>query len=244
MRNRILACLLMLLAPHIVFASADITAEDWTRSGFGSPQIHSLRAEELCSDCKDADYALDMDVVLLRKSGWTEEEFLPMLRETAKIYSQCSVRIDRVELALADPPQGRTEWGKYKDEGGATVADLRRAVPVQGRLAVFLLGTFSDNTESTGFSSADWRNSKDTRPPLFNTVFLSTASFIEEYRQERVSNPYNLLAHEMLHVLTRQGSHFNLPELNLLNIWKTRTNMILPQHCAWVQESPLLRKLR
>lgn len=184
--------------------------------------------------------AFELTAFVLRGSLWDQGWADRMLAETVEIYAQCSVRVSRSEVKVVDAPGGRVHWKKYGEEGERGLNELRKALPHEG-LTVYLLGSFEDAPEVPGFSVAHWTNGGYFPPEQENTVFLGDYAATPKYFEERKDSPYSLLAHELLHVLTREGQHYNLPEKNLLNIWKTRSNKILPEHCGWVRESPLVR---
>lgn len=225
--------------PALLLAAAARAAsvDDWARAGFGEPDVRVYSAEELGS--APGARKLRLEVLALRPSGWSAEAILAELRATAKVYAQCGIALGPVEVVAARGPGGRGAWAKYKESGDDTIAALRAAAPLRGA-AVILVPPFSDAPDVSGFSFAEWTNGQGLKPPLYDTVFLSDYALGGAYQSERAAQPYTLLAHELLHVLTREGGHFNDPQQHLLNIWRTRTDLILPKHCEAARANPLL----
>lgn len=183
---------------------------------------------------------LEMSVILLRGSGWTEEQAREQLREAARVYARCAIRLRRVSLVSADPPGGRVNWNRFDREGPASLAELRRLLPGDG-LTAYLTGAFLDENIDDAFAFADWRDAYVTRPELNGTLFLSDRVNSPGSRRERSASPFSVLAHEMLHVLIRSARHNGDPEANLLSDWRRRSDAILPRHCAAAAASPLLK---
>lgn len=187
---------------------------------------------------------LDLNIVVMAENGWSLQQVLEDIQEVSRVYSQCSIKIGAAHVFLVREAQGRNEWTKNADSGEDSLVQLRRRTPLpNAEPVIYFVGKFKDDPEGAGFSNAQWREPYPIREELLNSVFISDYSHSEEYKKERESCPYSLVAHEMLHVLTRLGGHYNLPEKNLLNIWKTRANTILKKHCDLVQESPLLHSI-
>ena len=210
--------------------------------GFSEVELRSFSEADLLGGESVAGPGLDVTAVMVKGSGWTAEQALRKFQEAARVFSQCGVALRRVELAAVRAPGGRTQWLRFEKEGPDSFVRLRRLVPAAGKLVVLLTGAFPDDADGAGFSRAEWSNGKDLAPALYDTVFLSDYATSEAYRSENAASPYSLLAHEMLHVLTREGRHLNDPEPNLLNnTWSVRSDRILPRHCEAARASPLVR---
>jgi hypothetical protein len=183
---------------------------------------------------------LEMNVVLLQGSGWTEAQAREQLSEAARIYGQCGISLRRVTLIVADPPGGRVNWNRFGGDGDASISALRRLIPGDG-LTAFLTGSFIDENIDDAFAFADWRDAYVTRPELSGTVFLSDRVNSRESVRERAASPYSVLAHEMLHVLLRTSRHNGDPEANLMSDWRRRNNRLPARLCDAVAASPLLK---
>lgn len=183
---------------------------------------------------------LEMDVVLLQGSGWTEAQAREQLSEAARIYGQCGISMRRVTLIVADPPGGRVNWNRFGVDGDASISALRRLFPGD-RLTAFLTGPFIDENIDDAFAFADWRDAYVTRPELSGTVFLSDRVNSQESVRERAASPYSVLAHEMLHVLLRTSRHNGDHEANLMSDWRRRDNRLPARLCDAIAASPLLK---
>ena len=218
---------------------AEARADGW--SAFGAVELRSYSESDLLGDSSPGP-GLEVTAVLLKGSGWTADAALRKLREAARVLAQCGIRTRSVELAAVRAPGGRTRWLRYDKDGPDSFVGLRRMVPSECKLVVLLTGAFPDDADGAGFSRAEWTNGKDLAPALYDTVFLSDYADSEAYRKENAASPYSVMAHEMLHVLTREGRHFNDPEPNLLNnTWSVRSDRILPRHCEAARASRLVR---
>jgi hypothetical protein len=183
---------------------------------------------------------LEMSVVLLRGSGWTEAQAQDQLREAARIYGQCGISLRRVTLIVADPPGGRVNWNRFGGDNDASISALRRLFPGD-RLTAFLTGSFIDENIDDAFAFADWKDAYVTRPELSGTVFLSDRVNSQESVSERAASPYSVLAHEMLHVLLRTSHHNGDFDANLMSDWRRRNNRLPARLCDAVAASPLLK---
>jgi hypothetical protein len=239
-------CQLLLSAAFFFAGSAyTLASETWDSQGFTLLEEQRWGERELNPGPGAAARELHLHVVVLADSGWTLRQVLADLQEASQVYSQCSIKIGSAQVDLVRAPQGRVEWNQHEDTSSESVVTLRRQTPIsRGAPVIYFVKKFKDNPEGTGFSNAQWREAYPVREELLNSVFISDYSHSEEYRKERENSSYSLVAHELLHVLTRLGGHYNLPEKNLLNIWKTRSNAILNKHCEIAQESSLLQSAR
>lgn len=183
---------------------------------------------------------IEMTVVLLHGSGWTEAQAREQLSEAARIYGQCGISMRRVTLIIADPPGGRVNWNRFGGDGDASISALRRLFP-GGSLTAFLTGSFIDENIDDAFAFADWRDAYVTRPELSGSVFLSDRVNSPESVRERAASPYSVLAHEMLHVLLRTSHHNGDLEANLMSAWHRRNNRLPERLCVAVASSPLLK---
>lgn len=223
----------------------------WERGAYTLVKRLSLEAKDLNDDNKDnppqpLQYVLPLlKVVYLERSGWSRDAVISQIREVVRIYRKCSLGFSKIEILLVRAPSYRVDFKRFAEAGEDSLLELRRSIPEGNTIIVYLMGKFLDNNnaplDTTGLSNARWRQSYEYRPELLNTVFISNLVLTEAYQSERTASPYNIIAHELLHVLTRDGGHYNLPEKNLMNIWRFRSNDILPMHCAQVVESEHVR---
>ncbi|MEI8192181.1 MAG: hypothetical protein WCI75_20945, partial [candidate division NC10 bacterium] len=209
----------MTLAPLLLALALPLhaaTVDEWTLGGFSEPDTRVYPASEFSAAAIPGARSLRLEVLLVRPSAWTHEAVLGELRAAAKALASCGIALGPVELTAARTPVGRDAWARHKMEGEDTVAALRAAAPLRGA-AVLLTGPYTDEPETAGFSFAEWMNGSDLHPGLYDTIFLSDFMLTQAYRDERAASPYTLLAHELLHVILREGRHVYGREKHLMN---------------------------
>ncbi len=236
---------LLCLCAAAASASAAPTAAQWEAAGFGAPRLLPLSVD-------GADQALPpggekgrlaLNFVLLRGSGWTEDMARADLARIAAVYAQCGIRITGASLIEADAPDGRTSFSLYGPEGGPDSLDAMVArVPLKDRPVFYLFHGFTDQEDDRAFSQADFTDGGGAHPALFDSVFLPMGVNSRKYADARRASPYSTAAHELLHVLTRFGQHVNVTPPNLMNIWVTRSDLILPGDCAQALKNPLVTR--
>ena len=132
---------------------------------------------------------------------------------------------------------------RWKNEGPGSLRDLVAASPDTERPMIYLFRGFDDEDDDAAFSRADFEEGgEDIDPVLFDSVFLPWGVNSDAYREQRKASPYGVAAHELWHVLTRIGSHFNVEPPNISNIWRTRADLIPPQYCPRILANPLVRR--
>ena len=183
---------------------------------------------------------LEMTVVLLRGSDWTEALARTQLSEATQIFSQCGISLNRVTIITADPPGGRVNWNRFGGDEAASISALRRLFPGDG-LTAFMTGPFLDENIDDAFAFADWRDAYVMKPELNGTVFLSDRVNSSASVRERAASPYSVLAHEIMHVLLRSARHNGDAQANLMSDWRRRNNSLPPRLCAAIASSPLLK---
>lgn len=115
--------------------------------------------------------------------------------------------------------------------------------PLKDQLIVYFIKEFSDLPDRSGYSTTKWLDGADYPKDLVNTIFIGSIVNSSPYKKDRVAASYNILAHEMYHIFTREGQHYNLPQANISNIWQTRSDLILPQTCEKVSSLDLIANL-
>jgi hypothetical protein len=142
-------------------------------------------------------HALQLTLVQMEGSGWTQEEIVAAAREGGRLLEQCGVALQRVELVRIAAPT------RYLDLHMPSSRELASAVPLSKPAIYFVAGTRERpafDAEAIGFS-----NSR-RRPELLDTVWITRGS-----RDLPI-----VLAHELAHVLMDSGEH-SLHRNNLMN---------------------------
>ncbi len=180
-----------------------------------------------------------LQIVWLEGTLWTSDIIKKKISELSEIYKQCDIYLNLVHLFHVS--HDKIHWEKNSSLGENSVTHLRKSFPMsQDMITIYLVGPFLDAKESAGFSNTRWRRVKEKRPVLRDTIFLSDYSLSEEYNSKRQNSPYSIWAHELMHIFTRKIGHFNSHPHHILNIWKTRSDYILPEHCKLLKDSPHL----
>lgn len=182
-------------------------------------------------------YHTTLKLIWINYSNWTWAAIKKSIDETAAIYLQCGLYFDQVEIIKLTTADAVLRFEKNTRSGALSVEALRKLIPLKQQILIFLTGPFIDNPKSAGFSNAHWRKVGLKRPKLEDTIFLTDYALTKTYQESREKSPYNLMAHELLHVLTNKISHFNSKPHHLLNIWRTRTNLIQLAQCRMVLEN-------
>lgn len=182
-------------------------------------QCFSLLAQAGPLASEFAAYELRLQVVSLSKSRWKASEIQKNISETAKILSQCGVKIASVQVlqeATFNPElmfdlEGYSSEEDTLEPNGAL--SLAGKYPAKfGELRVFLFDQFDPSYASiTATSMPKVRITQKDQQPALNSVWLA-------YESERqlgfavedggYQPDYNIMAHELGHLLL-DDSHFS-----------------------------------
>ena len=140
-----------------------------------------------------ATHRLNLSVVHLEDSGWEPVRFLEILRQAARILSQCDIGVVGAEwVSLSTPP-------RFLDFSTPVARELAAAVPVR-RPAIYLV---RNTLNRPAFQAeAIGRGNSRTRPELTDTVWITVGT----------RDPGIALAHELAHVLMNSGEHSEEPD--------------------------------
>jgi len=72
-------------------------------AGYSNPQVTRLNLYH-GQDISMYTHGFKLNIVLVRKSGWTREMIEERYRRVIKVYSQCKVKITKARLIEVDPP--------------------------------------------------------------------------------------------------------------------------------------------
>jgi hypothetical protein len=241
-RNKLISWPVALLILSMVssFALADLKEINWGKSGFDL--THHFRFQPGRSQNQTAILKkIDLQVLIFEGTDWSELNSKELIQGAAEVYAQCGIAVNEAHFYFVRPKNSRLDYNEFATEGEDSLLALRASTPGEiNGLTIYLFRSLLDRPGSAGFSRAKWNESYDINAKLFDTIYLTQVALSKEYLEERKDSQYNLLAHEMLHVLTRRGGHFNSVPKNLFNIWSTRTNLILKNHCEEALANPLL----
>jgi hypothetical protein len=196
---------------------------------------------------------VDLHLVMLKESGWSQDQIKQHVKDAAKVFSQCGLRLGKVDLRVVPGPNGLTDFeiGVVSTAPNSLRALAQKFQQLPRPLAFFVhdfyYPDFKADGSGTPFSLADFPDSPDTpRPPeVQNTVWMPVSVNAPDYYESHCkSTSYAVFAHELTHLLTGEGMHNNDDDPNILSlcILGKRNNVITPKQCSEIQSSSLLSK--
>ncbi len=187
-------------------------------------------------------FVMDLTVVLVDGSNWTEARALRQVRRTANILGACGIALDEVRLARGRRPDGRHDIDMDELYPGsdlpADIVDFSRRVPPSDPWPrVFLVGRLlGQTTLARSYQRGDVSDEEAKRYPYMNTAWAAFRAHWEEMPEEG----YSSLAHELAHVLCRCG-HSGGEERHLLHEKRNFLGVrVLEQDCERMRRSPLV----
>jgi len=255
MKISVLALLLLnlfMLLPHA--RAADHETKMWKRAGFANPEFSSLEIPAADPQIGiPITHVLDATIVMFRNSGWTRSQIEAHLKRTNEIYAQCGIRLGDIKLVETEAYQGKIDindrWNYEGDD-----LKIASATPLENRPVIYLMRRIMQveggytNFEHFGFS--------ERNPKVANTIWLASIINTEDYYYYHTSDDtgrnyllrrdpsYNVVAHELAHLLADMGHETTITEKNLLNGSASEVNdHLLPRQCEKFKANPLMRKL-
>lgn len=234
-------------------AQGNAWKERWTREGWknlSSQRIHWKESTPKNYDCKKFSHEFTPTFVVARKAGWTEASIRDHLSETAKIYSQCGIRVGSTNVIWDD----ETPQGLDLDSGKAVKLSMR--TPIESKPVVFFVrvpgmaydAMLKENRADSAYAFAA-RSFSDPRTEAYrksaqDTAYMGIEIDTPEYRKSRnFHSRYDTVAHELAHILCN-CDHVDGPEDNLLQSYEgLMSGKIKPAQCETFRKSPLTRPL-
>jgi hypothetical protein len=183
-----------------------------------------------------ARFELDISVALFAGSRWNRETLTTQVREIASIYAQCDLRLGKVEMFSLDiPAPAQVEgWDPEAENSSEKIAEATR-LP---RPTVYLIE--DSLPRSSSFAKAEFKEKPKGFYPdsLLDTVWLIHAITLPD-----PSKRYSTAAHELGHVLLKDGMENGHRPADLMTSKSFRTNFIPPSMCEEMTANPLVRKL-
>lgn len=239
---KFLTCFIMI--PFIASASVSV---DWDSYGFSGHSSEIYSPEDLgVNKNKDVDSFLSLEVVYMSDASWNIEELKLLLKEALDVFSQCGVGVENITFHHVENYFGKTVLYRFPDSSEQNSAiHLINNLPVsRNKLRVMFISKFIERP-SAGKAFGFWKDKRldnylDTSLP--GTVWITKKIKTDEYKDRRKNFPYNIVAHELMHVLIDSKQHLS-PKMyppNILStfISKKRNNIILPQHCDLIKNRP------
>ena len=200
----------------------------WENSGFKNVEYKEYAKNEFSGFT----HALDLTLVNLRGSGWTEPLIKKTIKRVAEVYAQIGVKIENVKYFEVDPPYGRVDISDEKDQD----FDLAKLLPTNKRPVIFFI---KSNIE--GDSGFAWTKD-NANPPLADIAFITYKVNSSDYIKKREKG-YSTTAHEIAHILC-ECDHIEGTDYNILSRYYARQNSSFnEEQIIAIKNSPLLRKL-
>ena len=173
-------------------------------------------------------------MVLLRNSGWSEEQIKLRLNRVAEIYSQCGIKVASAKLVTVDAPNGWIDVDYSIEQRDLKIATM---TPTTDKPILYYV-----RSNKEGQTAYAWNQSKQRPPPLTNTAWMTTELNTAEYKKWR-DPVYNEDAHELGHILGNCGhntdgsKNFLAGDVALLN------DKIQPKQCESMKKNTLVKPL-
>ncbi len=244
-------CYLM-LNPYLaanVFANEvleDTVSNSWEKAGYANPSIFFLDSYIYAStDDGKYTHGLELDIVVLRGSGWGKDTIRKRVKHLADIYKQCRLKLKNVQLIEIDPQGDRRldffPWyrGNRNNEVERTRStyNLSRSYPNSGkRFSITYIRSFTNG--ATGSSGPIWYYGRES--PMLYKQFISLITNSDYYIKKRPVG-YSIEAHEIGHALF-ESAHVGRDNIMALTTSK-RTPKIREDHCKIALDHELVTGL-
>lgn len=225
----------------------DTKAAIWEKNGFTNYQVDEFSAKELGLNASEL-YTIKLEVLYIKGSGWNLAEVKNYISNGFKVLSQCKVGIKSVRFHGVDSFKKSLGVAKHPEEdaNAISVVNLIKNLPVESNtVRAIFLDNFTDS-ESTGKSYGFWHEDPINGEAYIHTKLPGSVWFAKRikekaYQQRQKALPYDVVAHELMHVLTSLPLHVDPSKYppNILSTFlsKTRSNYILPKHCELINKN-------
>ena len=218
----------------------------WRNAGYLNPSISTLDSYLYeFSDEEEYTHGLELDIIVLRGSGWDKDTIKRRIKHLAGIYKQCKLKFQNVKLIEIDPLGDRRldffpwyrENRNNEEERGRSTDSLARSYPNSGkRFSITYIRSFTNG--ATGSSGPIWYYGLES--PMLYKQFISLITDSDYYIKKRPIG-YSIEAHEMGHAL------FECAHVGRDNIMALTTSKRIPKiredHCEIALEHELVRGL-
>lgn len=217
------------------FAKADGSIEEvkWISAGYKNPSITKL---ELYYNTKEDKFShkLNLDLLMVRGSGWTKEKLISRYTEVARVYSQCEIKFDEVRLIEVDAPDGIQVFNHGSVSKSSTKRFAERTPNWPRITNIHIKTIFAPYMGVSGPAFAYEREDH----PLLNRQWIGLISAWEGRKDtEDEPHSYVLEVHELAHVLLNDGQHIQNKPSNVMDLTRTEKKLREDQ-CEKIYDHP------
>lgn len=219
----------------------------WRNAGYLNPSISTLDSYLYeFSDEEEYTHGLELDIIVLRGSGWEKDTIKKRIKHLSDIYKQCRVKFNNVKLVEVDPPSdGRLDFFPWyrkntenEEEQNSSTYRLARSYPDSGiKFSITYIRSFTNG--ETGTSGPIWYYG--VKNPMLYKQFISLVTDSDDYIRKRPTG-YSVEAHELGHALF-ESTHVGRNNIMALTTSK-RIPKIRVDHCKTALDHELVRKLK
>ena len=220
----------------------------WNKAGFGSPALTVLDSSDLYSSQSPVKFThqFQMTSVVFRNAGWTVEQAVQKVKNTAWIFSQCGIKISKAIIVETDAPNGWIDVDDTVEQGRTGRSfEITKRLPLVDRPILFHVR--SSESSSLAYANPVCWTGADS--PLANTAWITTKANSPEYKKEK-NGEYEVEAHEIGHILGNWDAkvafgHRYLDDENIMGPGTGRYgNRFDENQCKDMKKSPLLTRMR
>lgn len=179
----------------------------------------------------------NLNFVFLGQNEPIKEKFKSKLENAKKVLGQCGITIKKINYVSLDNHPDKVNY-LAKNKMFSFFQNVNMNFPYNNYLSIYVLSEFLGKEFATGKSYAEWVDldfdSIDTA--LKNTIWLASKTILNTEDKRN----YSLLAHELIHVLTKRGSHYSPNPAHQLSTTFDRTDLILNRHCVEMRENIIM----
>ncbi|MBT7608925.1 MAG: hypothetical protein HN576_04165 [Bacteriovoracaceae bacterium] len=180
----------------------------WELNGFYNPYFKNIDLYS-ASDNTQYTHSVQVDLIMIRGSGWDEETIIERYRKAAEIYKQCGIKLTPARFISVTPPSGIVDIERSPRNVNQenSVIKFASAVPKSKGMSTMFVRSFTNG--STGTSGPEFAYGESS--PLYNKTWLTTDVIDDNYTGIREN--YSPEAHELSHNLLNIGHMDGEPNL-------------------------------
>jgi hypothetical protein len=212
----------------------------WEVAGLHSPSFKDIPLRQI--NQKEITHVFDLDIVVLRGSGWDTETIEQRYLKVAEIFAQCGIGIPQAKVIEVDPPDNQLDFSKEEiskvGRRSGEAYSLVDSIPSENITAIHIRA-FEDR--NTSLATLERRYGKHS--PYSNKTWIVHNCTSDEYKESRLPG-YSPEAHELAHILLKMDYHNSGLENNIMaNDFDKRTPEFTDNQCEIMRSHPLVQEL-